>query len=191
MKTLGLYGRTFEIHTQSGKVVGQSSSTTTQVSGGGSNYAGDRVNPVRSSTTVRNDIFLADRDGKEHHYSLTNFNVACREGHELSVLWAIRQGKQNGPYFLVVNHTTSEQFWSSDASLFKAFFQKWYHSPIFIIPTVLFMFLLFPFFCFSFGIGIFLALIMGGVLFVIMLRTGYGRMNRLKADFKPQEYIAS
>jgi hypothetical protein len=182
MKTLILYGREFEIHSVTGKVVGQGKFVTTGISGGGQRTKDSKVDQVRSSTSIHNDIFLQGRDGKEHHFALTDFNVACREGNELTVLWAIKPGQGSGPYFLVVNRTTSEQFWASDSDLFKAFFRKWYHrSPIVIL--VVFVLIIW-----GFAGGWILSIILFVVYFIIILRTGYGRINRLKSSFRFEEY---
>jgi len=88
---------------------------------------------------VHNDIFLQDSSGKEHSYSLSDFNVACREGNELSVIWAIRKGRDRGPYIMVINHTTSNRFWCSTSTLYREFFRRWFHHwlvPVWILSVV-------------------------------------------------------
>ncbi|MGB2867999.1 MAG: hypothetical protein WBD36_06090 [Bacteroidota bacterium] len=125
-------GKQYGLYWVTGKVVGQGKFSTTHVSGGGSSGDGYTA-PVSSSSTIHNDIFLLDLKGKEHSFQLSGWDVACREGHELTVLWAIRKGKQSGHYIVVMNHTTSEQYFDRD-SIYKKMFWNW--SGYLIIPVV-------------------------------------------------------
>ncbi len=108
------------IHQMTGEVVGADKSSTMQVHGGGGGGTGHIVGghgytttspvSVTSTTTIHDQIFLRDSAGKERSFQLSNFNVACRDGHKLSILWAKRKGKERGPFFRVINHTTNEQY---------------------------------------------------------------------------------
>jgi len=39
---------------------------------------------------------------------LQDWNVACREGHELTAVWLIKKGKNSGPYVAIRNGTVDE-----------------------------------------------------------------------------------
>lgn len=111
MKKLEASGKIYNLYWINGIVVNQGKYATTHVSGsgGGSGQYQAPVN-ISSSTTVHNDIFLTDNSGKEHSIQLSGFDVACREGNELSVIWAIKEGLNTGPYIAVLNHTTSQYY---------------------------------------------------------------------------------
>ena len=111
METLKVGGRTYNIYWITGKVVGK-----------------DKY------STIRDNFFLLDLNGEEHAFQLRNFNVACREGHEMTVIWAVNKGKKAGPYIAVINHTTSEQYWLDDKNLHKMFKT---HKYIFLFIPVL------------------------------------------------------
>jgi hypothetical protein len=64
---------------------------------------------VTSSTTVHDQIFI-QHNGREWAVQLSNFNIACREGHHVTAVWAIKNGDERGPYILVANHTTGESY---------------------------------------------------------------------------------
>ena len=184
MQTLTAGGKIFNLYGITGKVVSQGKYSTTSVSGGGGGGGGpygERVEPVTitSTTTVHNDIVLADSNGKEHAFSLSDFGIICREGHELSVIWAIRQGRQQGPYIVVINRTTSEQYWCSDKTLTNTFFMRWYH--FLLIPWVVIM-------CFALvfatGCGLGLLILAAPLFFLTIKQTGSGRRTRFKSEFK-------
>lgn len=101
--TIKAGGKKYHLHTETGKVVNSSKTTSTSVSGGG-NYA------VNSFSTINDQIFLVDKTGKEHSLQLTDFDVACREGNVLTVIWAIPKGKDRGQYVALRNHTTEQTF---------------------------------------------------------------------------------
>lgn len=112
----------FELYHFTGKVVGASKNVTTEV-----HRTVGYQNQVRvhSSTTTNNDLFLIDDAGQEKSFQLTDFNVSCREGQILTVTWAIRKGKQQGPYFAVENKTT-DQFFFKESVLFMMFRPRFY-----------------------------------------------------------------
>lgn len=107
-------GKEYDVYWTCGKVQDSSKNMETRVhgSGGGSTGYGNTA-PVNisSTTTIHDQFFLVDKNGKESSFQLQNFNVACRQGNELSVIWAIKTGKKNGPYIVVRNRTTAETFY--------------------------------------------------------------------------------
>jgi len=86
--------------------------------GGGGAYRGTGTTggvTISSTTVVHDQIFLQGKNGKERAFQLQDFDIACREGNNLTVLWAIRKGHESGPYFCIHNHTTSQTFFSDTA----------------------------------------------------------------------------
>jgi len=111
-QTVSVGNRIIEFHTFTGVVLEEKKWTTTQVSGGGGGYnvGSGHQNPVTisSSTTTHSQFFLRDDAGQERAFEITDFNVAVRQGHRVTVLWGIIQGNPNGPYLAVCNHTTGD-----------------------------------------------------------------------------------
>src|SRR5881296_840061 len=120
MKTIQIRGKEFVLYSTTGQVVGGSKNLETKVyggGGGGSTHEGTGYSaPVRISsvTIVHDQIFLSDNGGKEHAFQLSDFDIACREGHKLTVVWVVKKGKERGPYIAVRNHTTSQTFFAED-----------------------------------------------------------------------------
>jgi hypothetical protein len=128
-------GTKYNLYWVTGKVVGQSKLATTHVSGGGGGSSGAPVT-VSSSTTIHNDIFLLDSAGKEHSFQLSDFNIACREGHELTVIWAIRETKKTGSYIIVVNQTTSQAYF--DTKELSGMYMDWHPFLLLVLFAVIF-----------------------------------------------------
>lgn len=114
MKTINTSNKEYLLYWVAGKVMSTGKNMETKVQGGGGSYGNGYTAPVRitSTTTVHDQIFLMDREGKEHAFQLQDFNVACRDGNELSVVWAIKKGGSTGPYIIVHNHNTSQTFFN-------------------------------------------------------------------------------
>jgi hypothetical protein len=114
MREITINGRPFELHAVRGTVAAANKQLETRVhgSGGGGYTSGGSgyTNPVQiSSTTVTHDqIYVVDDVGREHALRLQNWNLACREGHELTAVWLIRRGKNSGPYVAIRNGTLDE-----------------------------------------------------------------------------------
>lgn len=121
MKSISLILKTIQLIPVTGTVLDASKNMETKVSGsggGGGSFRGTgATSPVRitSKTTVHDQIFLKDTNGQEHSYQLTDFNLACREGNEISVIEAM---KPNGKYSYpvsVINHSTNKVYYNSQA----------------------------------------------------------------------------
>ncbi|MEO6851818.1 MAG: hypothetical protein ABI203_12210 [Mucilaginibacter sp.] len=132
MTTLDISGKHYDLYTVTGKVNEAGKNMETKVHGGGGggyNYRGTGGSApvsITSTTVVHDQIFLTDNSSTEHSFQLQDFNVACRESNELSVIWAIKSGSTTGPYIVVVNHTTRKTFYH-DKELKKMFrFNIWY-----------------------------------------------------------------
>ncbi|HVU95729.1 MAG TPA: hypothetical protein VHE34_10920 [Puia sp.] len=126
MKQIIAATKPITLYWTTGKVADAGKNMETIVRGGGGggytyNGTGSTAPVTITSTTVVHDqIFLVDRDGREHAFQLQGFNVACRTDNQLSIIWAIREGKKTGPYIIAYNHSTRNAFYN-DASLNKLF----------------------------------------------------------------------
>jgi len=121
MKPLHVGGRTYDLHYVTGKVqeTGKNMETRVTSSGGGGatfgGYGGTAPVNIRSQTIVHDQLFVTDANNGEHAFQLQDFNLACRTGHDVSVVWAIKKGKQTGKYITVVNHSTRTNFYNEKA----------------------------------------------------------------------------
>ncbi len=119
MKTITANGKTFDLYWITGKVMNAGKNMETRVHGGGGGgftyqgTGGSAPVTISSTTVIHDQIFLEDAQGQEHAFQLQNFNVACREGNALSIIWAIRKGKSKGPYIVVYNRTTSQAYFNN------------------------------------------------------------------------------
>jgi hypothetical protein len=68
----------------------------------------NRQTAVSSTTVDHHEIFLATTEGDEQSVQLTDFDFPLREGQTLSLVWAIPEGSERGPYIHARNHNTNE-----------------------------------------------------------------------------------
>lgn len=94
-----------------GRVVGAGKQLETVVSGGGGvTYNGNGGSaPVQSRTIIHDRLFIMDRSGREHSIELVDWDVACREGHILTVTSLIKKTARCGIYVRVRNETTGAE----------------------------------------------------------------------------------
>lgn len=132
MKPIHAGGGEYALHYTTGTVEETGKNMETRVSGGGGGgatyggYGGTAPVTIRSQTIVHDQLFVTDANGEEHSFQLQDFNVACRAGHKISVIWAIKKGKQTGKYIAVVNHTTNNNFYNEKALKNVFRFNIWY-----------------------------------------------------------------
>lgn len=119
LKDILVSGKEYSIYYQKGTVVMANKHSTTSVSGSGG--ANNSNVSISSRTTIHDDIFLKDSEGKEHSFQLSDFDLAIREGHELAVIWLIKKGQERGQYVLVMNNTTDRNFFS-DSGIVQLYF---------------------------------------------------------------------
>jgi len=121
MELLKAGGRTYALHYTTGTVQETGKNMETRVSGGGGGgttfggYGATAPVNIRSQTIVHDQLFITDAANKEHAFQLQDFNLACRTGHKVSVVWAIKKGKGSGKYIVVVNHSTGTNFYNEKA----------------------------------------------------------------------------
>lgn len=123
-RAVSFNGRTYRLHSRTGKVMDTNTRSETEVHGGGGGGGGFNYNgtgasstaPVRitSTTTRYTKIFMVDGDGREHAIELIDFDVRCRAGNGLTLIWAIPDGKDEGPYIAAYNHSTREMEFNHD-----------------------------------------------------------------------------
>lgn len=121
MKPLQVGGRTYNLHYVTGTVQETGKNMETRVSGGGGGgatfggYGGTAPVNIRSQTVVHDQLFVTDAENGEHAFQLQDFDLACRTGQRVSVIWAIKNGKKTGKYIVVVNHATRTNFYNEKA----------------------------------------------------------------------------
>jgi len=109
------------IHYDRGIGAGKDKTLETRVSGGGGggySYQGTGATApvhITSTTIIHDKIYLQKEDGKERAVELTNWDVACREGHDMVVTWIIPEGKETGNYVGIKNITTGSELFNDDA----------------------------------------------------------------------------
>jgi hypothetical protein len=141
MHEITINGKPFELHAVTGRVAAANKQLETRVHGGGGGgytYQGTgHTAPVHiTSTTVTHDqIYVVDGSGQEHALRLQNWNIACREGHELIAVWLIKKGKSSGPYVAIRNSTINETKYD-DKELAKLH-RPWWPLGTLLLPFVL------------------------------------------------------
>jgi hypothetical protein len=110
--------KSLKVYTFTGYVRGSATRSNTTVSGSIST-AGNRVQGnVSSHTTLDQTFRLVDpRNQQEHNFQLRNWDVQLFENQLVSVAWANRKHRNDGPVFIVVNHTTGEHFLKKNVML--------------------------------------------------------------------------
>lgn len=118
MLEVSYFGVPIKVYSFTGQVVDSNKHLETKVTGsggGGAMYQGNgAIAPVsiQSSTTVHDQFFLVNEDGKEISVKLQNWDVSLRSQHTLQVIWAIPGKATTGPYVTIKNHNLNELSWS-------------------------------------------------------------------------------
>lgn len=68
-------------------------------------------------------FFLQKEDGSMRNFSLGDWSCALGNEHPVTILWAIPEQKEKGPFLAIKNHTTNEIGWNH-AALEKLSFQE-------------------------------------------------------------------
>ncbi|WP_180183915.1 hypothetical protein [Acinetobacter sp. YH01020] len=114
-------GKTFNVNSFTGTVIDTNKQLETKVSGsggGGAVYQGSgAIAPVSisSSTTVHDNFFLIDPNGKEISVKLSNWDLSLRTGHTVQVIWVVPQKASSGPYVTVHNQNLGDVNWNDTA----------------------------------------------------------------------------
>jgi hypothetical protein len=79
--------------------------------GGGQIYQGSgniSGSSISSHSTRYDTLFLRDSSGKEKTFEFRNSGIKVRNGQIVTVIWAIKEGKESGDYIAIHNHNTNE-----------------------------------------------------------------------------------
>ncbi len=146
-----LCGRTrYKLYSATGTVLSPSKDreVRTHISGGGgTGYVSGGTGyssqaPITSSTTTITHVqfFLKEAEEKERPIQITDVNLALREGQKLSVVWAIKEGKDAGHYFLFRNHTTQKTDYNESVLLNMLTPSMWLvlicSLPLLLLPSI-------------------------------------------------------
>lgn len=148
----------FDLHLFSGIVEESEKKLETRVSGGGgggATYQGTGGNApisISSTTVIHDQLFLTNKEGKERSFQLQDFNLACRKGNAVSVYWGIKQGKSNGSYLAVKNHTTDQVFFD-EGQISTMFLNLWIQAGL--ILGGVYVFFAFSYLGYILGVGLF------------------------------------
>jgi hypothetical protein len=106
-----------------GYVNGSATRSDTSVSGSIQTSSGGTVTGNISSATRVTDAFrlVNPKTQQESNFQLSGYHLQVWEHQLVSVAWVIRKGKESGPHFVVINHTTGDQF-SNDRVLWRIFY---------------------------------------------------------------------
>lgn len=92
-------GNKYRLEYTTGIVITHDKRTETVVHGNASTTS--------SFSVVHDDIILLDDKRGEKAFQLVEFDVACREGNKLTIVWAAKKGQELGWDIAVYNHSTS------------------------------------------------------------------------------------
>ncbi|MCG5536325.1 hypothetical protein [Ectothiorhodospira mobilis] len=138
LKQARLNGRDYQLHYFTGTVVDEKKWSETEVTGSGGGGGGYSVagtgqtapsySSVTSRTTRHDQIILKNQEGQERSFSFQDWNIQCRKGNTLTVVWAIPAGRDKGPYVLAYNHETEQSF--MDETLSRMFMPGRFTVPV-------------------------------------------------------------
>jgi hypothetical protein len=107
MKTISAGARLYDLHSVTGKIIQiQKQQFLNNI-----RQSLNSVDELTAEYSVYDRILLSDKTGKEHDIALGGFDLNCRPGHEITVLWAIQKGKESGPFIAVKVHDTSSFYY--------------------------------------------------------------------------------
>lgn len=144
MHAIDINGKRYEVRQFAGKVMQANKHLETQVQGGGGGgftyqgTGGSGAVSIRSTTVTHDDVFLQNAQGREHVLRLKDWNVACREGHEMRAVWLHRDGKDSEDYLLIQNLTTSATHWAHQpfVKMFGLFEPMWLWMSLSWLPVI-------------------------------------------------------
>ena len=120
--TMRFGGTPYRIFGVTGEVLEAQKESTTEISGGGGGgtivdgRGTIRIDPIKSTTTIGDTVFIEDDDGAEHSVKLTDFDLAVRAGNRLSVKALAPRGEDSGWIIFVYNHSTRTPYLQQDVA---------------------------------------------------------------------------
>lgn len=104
----------YNIYSITGIIAQASKTSTTHVytTGGGYNSATNSYAPTttHATSTIHDQFFITDKDGKEYPIQLSGWDLPVRQGNTVTMIWAVKEGKKQGPYLMAINHTTDLKY---------------------------------------------------------------------------------
>ena len=104
--------------------VNKSRTVHTTISGGGGSirtgidgkvYGGTSGIRSTTQTHIHDEFFLRNQtSGKEEDFSLTDWDIPLRDGHDAAVAWVVPHGNNQGPYIALHNYTLQKTTWRAD-----------------------------------------------------------------------------
>lgn len=107
MKTFFAGGHQYKLHSLTGKIIKIGKERVAEgIQEGTITYGRPGI-----VYKIYDRILLMDSSGKEHDIILTDFDINSRAGHEVTLLWAIKNGTDWGPYIAVKVHDTDSYYY--------------------------------------------------------------------------------
>lgn len=103
-----------------GIVLSKDRISTTEVYGsGGGGYSHQGTGhtqsvTISSTTTHKDNLFIKLDDGKEKEINLINWEISCRDGHELIFVWA-KSDEKSTDYLVIENLSTDRRYTNDKA----------------------------------------------------------------------------
>ena len=104
--------------------VNKSRTVHTEISGGGGSvhtgidgkvYGGTSGIRSTTETHIYDEFFLRNQtSGKEKDFSMTDWDIPLRDGHDAAVAWVIPHGNDRGPYITFHNYSLQKITWRLD-----------------------------------------------------------------------------
>lgn len=108
MKTFNIDGFKDSFQSITGTIAGKNSMSETIVQGS-AGYS-TPVN-LSSATVVHDQLFLIDGKGQEHALKLRDWDVACRTGHRMTLIWKAKKTHNPNLYFELTDmNNTRERY---------------------------------------------------------------------------------
>ena len=120
--TMRFGGKPYRIIGVTGRVLDAKKDITTEISGGGGGgtivdgRGTITIDPIKSTTTVGDTVFIEDDDGTEHAVQLTDFDLAVRTGNRLSVKAFAPPRDDSGWIMFAYNHSTRTPYLQQDVA---------------------------------------------------------------------------
>ncbi len=121
-RAMAFGGTPYTIVGLTGQVLETRKDVTTEISGGGGGgtiidgRGTINIDPIETTTTVGDTVFLEDDDGKEYGVQLTDFDLIVRAGNRLTIQLFKRKGEDSGWLMHAYNHSTREPFLQNDVA---------------------------------------------------------------------------
>ncbi len=104
--------RCYQLHVFTGVVLEATKRMEPPTNGGGERQ---KRKSRQTGATVHDKVLLLGKNARQESVQLTNFDINCEKGSSLSVVKAIRIGRDWGPKIVIYNHDAHERFFGIDA----------------------------------------------------------------------------